>query len=389
MASVYKRVRPRPGKTDLITWEARWRDPDGRQRKRTFTKKSDAERYLTSIESSLLTGGYVDPSAGRTTVGEYATVWLGRQVQLAPSTRERYGAIIRTHIAPRFGRVPLARLERSAVSSWVADLSASGLAGATVRHVHRVLAMILGSAVADGRVTRNVACGVPLPRAKGKTKTFLTHVEVAALAAAAGDSGLLIRVLAYGGLRFGEAAALRVCDVDPLRRRLTVARSVTEVAGAMVFGEPKSHHARTVALPRGLVEELAAACVSKAADDLVFTAPAGGVLMLRNWRRRVFDRAARRAGLDGITPHGLRHTAASLAVASGANVKAVQRMLGHASAAMTLDVYAGLFDDDLDAVADRLGAAADAASTAVTGGLVPPKCPQDSVVPLTDRLAAG
>lgn len=84
MASVYKRVRPRPGKRDLITWETRWREPDGRQRKRAFTKRLDADRYATCIESSLLTGSYVDPSAGRTTIGAYAEVWLGRQVQLAP-----------------------------------------------------------------------------------------------------------------------------------------------------------------------------------------------------------------------------------------------------------------------------------------------------------------
>ena len=78
--------------------------------------------------------------------------------------------------------------------------------------------------------------------------------------------------------------------------------------------------------------------------------------MLRNtnFRPRSFDPAAEKAGLIGLTPHELRHTAASLAIAAGANVKAVQQMLGHASAAMTLDIYAGLFADDLDAVADQL-----------------------------------
>ena len=76
-----------------------------------------------------------------------------------------------------------------------------------------------------------------------------------------------------------------------------------------------------------------------------------------NFRRDVFDQAAEDAGLAGLTPHELRHTAASLAVSAGVKVKAVQKMLGHASAAMTLDVYAGLFDDDLDAVAERLDTA--------------------------------
>jgi hypothetical protein len=82
--------------------------------------------------------------------------------------------------------------------------------------------------------------------------------------------------------------------------------------------------------------------------------------MLRNnnFRRRVFGPAASSVGLPELTPHDSRHTAASLAVAAGANVKAVQRMLGHASAAMTLDVYADLFGDDMDAVADRLDEAA-------------------------------
>ena len=83
--------------------------------------------------------------------------------------------------------------------------------------------------------------------------------------------------------------------------------------------------------------------------------------MLRNWRRRVFDPSLKSAALGELTPHELRHTAASLTVAAGANVKAVQRMLGHGSAAMTLDVYSGLFDGDLDAVADRLDVASQAA----------------------------
>ena len=119
----------------------------------------------------------------------------------------------------------------------------------------------------------------------------------------------------------------------------------------------------------------------KVPEDLVFTAPRGGVLRNTNFRPRFFDRAARAAGLEGLTPHELRHTAASLAVAAGANVKSVQQMLGHASAAMTLDVYAGLFGDDLDAVAVRLDAAvsdrdADQMRTA-TADWTPPK--QDSI----------
>jgi integrase len=111
---------------------------------------------------------------------------------------------------------------------------------------------------------------------------------------------------------------------------------VIEVDGVMIFGTPKSHQCRSVPVARSLTHALAAAGVGKAPTDLVFTAPRGGVLMLRNWRRRVFDPAIQAAGLGELTPHELRHTAASLAVAAGTNVKAVQRMLGHASAARRL-----------------------------------------------------
>ena len=161
-------------------------------------------------------------------------------------------------------------------------------------------------------------------------------------------------MLAYCGLRFGELAALRARRVDLLRRRLEVAESVTEVAGRVVFGTPKTHQRRWVPLPRSLAAELGAELAGKGPDDLVFTSPEGGPLRVNNFRTRYFDRAAARGGLPGLTPHELRHTAASLAVSAGANIKAVQRVLGHASASITLDVYSGLFDDDLEAVADLL-----------------------------------
>jgi integrase len=177
---------------------------------------------------------------------------------------------------------------------------------------------------------------------------------VVRLVNAAGPDGLTLRVLALTGLRFGELAALRAGRVLIGRRRLVVAESVTEIGGRLVWSTPKNHQTRSVPLLPSLAESLRLACEGKGPDELVFTAPQGGVLRINNWRPRVFDPACAAAGLTGITPHDLRHTAASLAVAAGANVKAIQRMLGHASASMTLDVYAGLFADDLDDVAARL-----------------------------------
>lgn len=169
---------------------------------------------------------------------------------------------------------------------------------------------------------------------------------------------MLVYLLAYCGLRFGEAAGLRVGDVDLTRRRLRVERPISDVDGHLVTTTPKSHHSREVPVPALLAAMLAGVVDGRSADTPLFTGPGGGLLRGNNFRRRSFDRATATVGLAGLTPHELRHTAASLAVSAGASVKAVQRMLGHASAAMTLDVYAGLFGDDLDAVADRLDATA-------------------------------
>ena len=132
---------------------------------------------------------------------------------------------------------------------------------------------------------------------------------------------------------------------------------------------------RSVRIPRFLAEELAAQVLGKGPEDLVSTSPGGGVLRNTNFRPRIFDPACERSGLVGLTPHELRHTAASLAVAAGANVKVVQQMLGHASAAMTLDVYAGLFGDDLDALADRLDEAFAGAGCGPGADWSPPRGP--------------
>jgi integrase len=346
-------------------WRARYRDANGKEHARHFTRKVDAQAWLNSITASIQYGAYVDPTLGRDTVADYARTWLDRQVQLKPSTRSRYAAIVRLHIVPRFGALPLSKIERTDLSSWIAELDASGRAGPTVRHIYKIMHIVLQSAMLDGRIARNPAAGVKLPREKGKEKRFLSHEQVAALADSADEDRLAILVLAYCGLRFGELAALRVRNVDPLRRRLTIEESATEVDGLMIFGTPKSHQRRQVPIPRSLIEGLARACEGKQPGELVFTAPRGGVIFLRNWRKRVFDPAAEAAGLAPLSPHELRHTAASLAVAAGANVKAVQRMLGHASAAMTLDTYSGLFEDDLDDVANRLDAAAIRASARI------------------------
>ena len=342
------------------TWRARYRDSAEKEHARHFARKVDAQTWLDGVTTTVQTATYVDPARSRVTVGTLAEQWLAGKVNLKPTTRALYESILSTHVMPRWHDVPLTKVEHGDVQAWVAGLVASNLSASHVRAVLGVLSGILKLAVRDRRLPSNPRVGVNLPRVIKRRRKYLTASQVEQLADAAGDGRLVVLVLAYCGLRWCELAALRVSSIDFLRRRLAVAEAMTEVGGHLVWGTPKSHEARSVPIPRIVADDLAAYVAGKGRDDLVFTTATGAPLRNRN-ARRWFDTAATAVGEPGLTPHELRHTAASLAVSAGANVKAVQRMLGHASAAMTLDTYADLFDDDLDAVADRLDAVVRAA----------------------------
>jgi integrase len=159
-----------------------------------------------------------------------------------------------------------------------------------------------------------------------------------------------------------------------------VAESVTPVKGGMVFGPTKGHERREVPLPAFLLDDLARQVAGKAPADLVFTGARGAVMRTGTFRRGALIEAAKSIGIPGFHPHELRHTAASLAIASGADIKVVQQMLGHKSATMTLDQYGHLFPDRLDVVSDAL----DAARTAALADVYE-SCTDDTVVELKSR----
>ena len=355
-------------------WRARYRDSANKEHARHFDRKVDAQNWLDSVTTAVQTGAYVDPNRGKVTIGEWATRWLDGQAHLKPSTHERYAGIVREHVLPRWSNVQLIDVTHADIQAWVSTLTATR-SPATVRKIHRVLALVLKTAVKDSRLARNPAAEINLPRPTSSEHRYLTHEQVDALAKACAappeerskhgpkedtwndDYRLVVLFLAYTGCRWGEMAALRIGNVDFLRRRARIVESVTLVRGAQTWGTPKGHERREVPLPPFLIDELAAHAVGKQADELLFTGTKGGPLRAQVFQRAVLTRAAASIGLEHFHPHELRHTAASLAIASGADVKVVQQMLGHKSATMTLDLYGHLFEHRLDEVATAMDAA--------------------------------
>ncbi len=204
-----------------------YRTPDGKRRSKTFDRKVDAARFLTSIESAKLGGSYVDPQRSVITISELARTWLAGKVNLKPSTWERYAVIIRVQIEPIWGSVRLAEVQHSAIQTWVGEL-AETLSAASVQKAHRVLSLVLASAVRDGRLSRNPAEDISLPQVVRREHLYLTHEQVADVADACDEYRLAVLFLAYTGIRFGELAALRIGRLDLMRRRATIAESVTE-----------------------------------------------------------------------------------------------------------------------------------------------------------------
>lgn len=344
-------------------YRVRYRRLDNTQTdKRGFRTKREAENFLSSVESSKLKGEWVDPARSRLRFEEIAEAWYSGKIRVKASTRSGYRNSLDKHVLPEWGRVRIVDIEHSSVQRWVAELS-TRLSPSTTRQVYLVLSGVLAYAVRDGRLGRNVAADVELPRLGETDRRYLSHAQVHALAAEMGEWDTLIRVLAYTGMRWGEATALRPEDVDLGRRVLHVRRAVADVRGKLVWGTPKTHEKRSVPFPSLVDDGLAAHVAAGVRHGLVFHGASGAALRGGNFRRREFAPAIGRLqkaseGFPGITPHDLRHTAASLAISAGANVKILQRMLGHASAAMTLDVYADLFPEDLTSVSSALDRAA-------------------------------
>jgi integrase len=347
-----------------VTYRARYRDPSGRERKRSFARKTDAQRFLVGVEDSKLRGAYVPPEAGRDGFAEWAERWFRTTLDLKPGTRRTYRQLLDNQVLPTFGRSTLAGVDRLAVREWVAGLVESGLSPSRIRNAHQVLAQVFTAAVEGGRLARNPAAGVRLPKRVEREMLFLDGAQVERLAdAITPHYRVLVYFLAYTGLRFGEAVALKWKRLDCASGTCEVVESATEVGSQLEWGTTKTDERRTVRLPRFLCEllsddlgrELAAGRRLTTQEDLVFTAPMGGPLRERKFLHGQLKPAAVRAGLPGdLRAHDLRHTAASLLIRQGASVKAVQAQLGHKSAVVTLDRYGHLWPDELGDLAERL-----------------------------------
>lgn len=332
-------------------WRARYRDEAGREHAKHFARKVDAQRWLDTVTASVVSGTYVDPKAGRVTLEAYAKQWRATLVH-----RDNYLRIIDNaldlHIVPRLGGRRIASLRRSDAQGLVSALAAEHSAN-SVHNIYRVLSQVMDAAVDDRLIPASPCNRVKLPSRPTHEVKPPTPEEVAALALGIGARQRAVVVLLAGtGLRISEALGLQVGDVDFLRGTLRVERQ--RDGRTNLLTPPKTRSSvRTVPVGRVVVDELAAhlAAYPAADDGSIFTDDRGRALTYEAWK------PIWRAAKPVCKTHDLRHYAASALIAGGASVKQVQMILGHASAAVTLGVYAHLWPGDDDRARAILDAA--------------------------------
>lgn len=210
-------------------YRVRYWKPDGQQTdKRGFKTKREAETYLAEVTVSKATGGYIDPTLGKTSVALFGEQWKsGRLARLKPSSRNTMETTWRVHVEPKWGARGVASIRASEVEDWVSSLmtetaNRKALGAQTVRRCVFVLSSVLAIAERDGIIRASPTKGVQLPAKTPKPKRYLTHGQVEQLAAAAPGYETLMLLLACAGLRWGEVSALRVRHLDMLRRRMLI-----------------------------------------------------------------------------------------------------------------------------------------------------------------------
>lgn len=390
-AKAKKAKRTPPGR-----WRVHWIDPDGVERNKTFRvlgaedgeREDTAHHWRRRMERELNGDNgaiYIDPDAGKALFEAVAESWYAAH-DVKRTTKSGYRTAMDTHVLPRWGKVPIGAITSRDLASWMMRLKRFGglteddkekLGQSQRRQVFTITNAILDWAVPDLIAVNPMQDKKKIKRPQPKKiheHAYLDYLDVERLADAADGlltkygrpamgvkeqvHGTLIRTLAYSGMRAGEALALRIKHV-----KYGADRPVFEVRATLVeddrtgeqyWQDPKTNESRNVPMAPSLVPAIAALCEGKGDEDLLFSM-GGKPMRLRNWRMRIFNLARDRVELPAkVTPHKLRHTAASLAIRAGATVGSVQRLLGHASPTETLNTYYHLWDDEIWGVADAL-----------------------------------
>jgi len=367
-------------------FEVRWVS-NGRHSQRTFTVRRDADRFALKVENEIAEGNSTEPLVKNSkTCREVAEASIAASAKnLKTSTASGYDSAYRVHIYPKFGARRVSTITSLEVEQWLAGMQAKisertgrPLTSATVRGTMIALSKVFGYALKHRLIAVNPSDAVDMPKKASAAPMFLEAWQVEKLATELdrfAPYGLMVRFAAYSGLRAGELAALRIRDINFLRKHVEVRRTVKRSkGGGWQFGTPKTaRSSRDVPLRRELLDDV---------RDYLEAHPHRNDPDAALWPGRLqgghgesksaldFDRqfdigslykhyflpASKRIGLTGLKWHSLRHTYASLTAGAGIDIYKVSRWMGHSNVAVTDGVYTHLFNSDHSSDMERFDA---------------------------------
>lgn len=364
---------------------------DGAQKVTTFAVLKHAEKWLALLEAAgpeaALTALKTPASVTVPTITEHVTDHIDHLTGIQDGTRSDYRVMLDKHITPHLGSLPVTLVDRAAGARWLNALEKAGLSGKTIRNVHSLLSAALTSAARNKIIGENPIKGLRLPvTVREQEITFLTRDEYQRLLGHVPAYWQpLVQLLAETGMRWGEATALTVADVDLDRRTIRIRQAWKRTGSSTPkLGTTKGRQSRTIAMPKRCADFLAARSKVAAPGDFVFINTKGGPVRHTSFRTNVWvdavasfagdtqtgkHKTTRRTTWDGKGTgkrpriHDLRHSFASWAIAAGLSLTAIQRHLGHQSIKTTSDTYGHIFRADLDAFAQIIPEAIEPAAS--------------------------
>ena len=329
-------------------------------------------KEMTALLRAIDNGTYQTPD--KTTVKQWLDTWLNTfcAPKVKPLTVAAYSSTIKNHIVPALGAMRLQDLKGLHVQKMYNDMMASGISAKTVKNTAAILHKALAIAIKQGIIAVNPCDAAELPKVQQKEIKPLSDADIPLFLQAIEDSSLrnAYALCLFAGLREGECLGLSWNQIDFDTQRITINQQLQKLRDTKpytyrVVQSTKSGKARVIAPPaiafqylreertRQTKNRLAAGSLWNNPDNLVFTDPTGNHIAFFTFYKH-FKNVAASIGRPDARPHDLRHTAATVAIASGADIKSVQDLLGHATASFTLNVYAHSSDRMKEDTAARM-----------------------------------
>ena len=344
-------------------WQVRWEE-NGNLVSKTFDYEDAAREFCARVEVGQADGTWITKAKAELTLEDIWEPWLATKSKASAKTRRDYESLWAVHVKPVWGSMRCGDIHRPAVTAWLPTLTTMKgvpegevprvLGSSQVRKIGQMMKSLLDMAEELGAINKNPLKSGDVPRQVKAERRYLKVWEIDAIldAAPTPASKLLLRVLLMTGLRPGEAKGLKVRDLDVARGRLAIRRDVDDLGH---IGDVKTYKHRDVPIGGEVLQLLAAAADGRDDDAWLVPDEHGRVWTTARWRK-IWATILIHTGIGDLDTYELRHTAASLAIAAGADVKTVQLMLGHSSATTTLDVYGHLWEEGLDTLPGAMDA---------------------------------